>query len=76
MDQFIIEFWDTDKKAIEPGFGSGAFAFASAPPVPQVGDTVVIKRESWRVHKRTYHYDRAATGLCVRVAVTCSRIGS
>jgi hypothetical protein len=75
MARFIVELWDTEGKALEPGFGGESFEFEFPPSVPQVGETVVVLTGNWRVERRTFYYYRLDSGQNVsKVVLICSKI--
>lgn len=74
MTRFVLDLYDTEGRALEPGFGGALFEFEFPVPVPQIGETVVVMTGQWRVETRTFHYSTLENGQNVlRVVLTCSK---
>jgi hypothetical protein len=75
MTRFMIELWDTEGKALEPGLGGESFEYEFPVPVPEVGDTVVVMTGAWRVKAREFQFIRLETGQNVsKVVLRCSKV--
>lgn len=75
MVRFMIELWDMQRQALEPGLGGESFEFEFPVPVPQVGDTVVVMTGSWHVQAREFQFIRLESGQNVsKVVLRCSKL--
>lgn len=74
MIRFIVELFDTSGQALEPGLGGQQLDYEYPVPVPQVGDTVVLMTNTWRVESREFQFHRKDDGNVSKVTLICSKV--